>query len=84
MEEILKTKIRALEEENERLNAENKRLRNDSSGIPKTSFEGDDECDDNSFEAWTVGSVSSLTNPTLAKDIKPRAVAWPTPDPRHF
>ena len=88
MEEILKTKIRALEEENERLKTENKNLRSNSGGgsigISTTSFEGDDGCDDNSFEAWTAGSVSSLTNPTLAKDIKPRAVAWPTPDPRPF
>ena len=87
MEEMFRIKIRALEEENERLKAENKRLRNNSggsTGISKTSFEGDDGFDDNSFEAWTVGSVSSLSNPTLAKDIKPRPVAWPTPDPRPF
>ena len=52
MEETLKTKIRALEEENERLKEENKRLRNNSgdgseqksshdlSAISKTSSEG--------------------------------------------
>ena len=76
MEEMFKIKIRALEEENERLKAENKRLRNNSggsSGIPKTSFEGDDGCDDNSFEAWTVGSRSSFTNATPAKDFSPKS-----------
>ena len=68
MEEILKTKIRALEEENERLKAENKRLRNavgDSSD--STSFEGDESSDDNSVEARTVGSRSSLQNITPIK-----------------
>ena len=44
MEEILKTKIRALEEENERLKTENKNLRSNSGGgsigISTTSFEG--------------------------------------------
>ena len=52
MEEILRTRIRALEEENERLKEENKRLRNksgdrlvqespnDLSAISKTSSEG--------------------------------------------
>ena len=66
MEEILKIKIRALEEENERLKTENKNLRSDSgggsTGISKTSFEGDD---DDSFEAWTVGSLSPLTKKQL-------------------
>ena len=61
MEETLKTKIRALEEENERLKTENINLRSNSGGgsigISRTSFDG---CDDDSFEAWTVGSLSPL------------------------
>ena len=64
MEEILRTRIRALEEENERLKEENNRLRTNSgagsSDTSNTSLEGDEETgessDDNSFEAWTVGS----------------------------
>ena len=73
MEEILKTKIRALEEENERLKAENKRLINaggGSSGISKPSFKGDEKSDVNFFEACTVGLTSSVQSKTPVKAIK--------------
>ena len=60
MEEILKTKIRALEEENERLKAENKRLKN-AGGL---------KSDANLFEVCTVGSTSSLQSKAPVKVIK--------------
>ena len=61
MEEILKTRIRALEEDNERLKAENKRLRNAAGGSCDSTSSKDDERSDNiSFAACTVGSESSL------------------------